>query len=1689
VGPGPGTSDPSALGNTQAARFITSLYLDLLHRLPQAAEVTSWVNVLASGRSWGQVALLFTSSTEYRIDQVTADYRQYLGRNPESNALAGWVGALQAGFSEDWVRAQVLASPEAYGRSGGRPDQWVKYAYENALGRDPEPTGLAGWTNYLQRGGSRPQAALSLLSSPEAHRREVRLDYPELLARPVDPGAVAWWGQALDFGLTNSQLLAALAGSPEYLAGPAAADLPPLGSQAAGVMDAAGANGIQVSDGLANDPLLVARGTGSAWVPFALTVDGLPQAYARIGSDGSWNLSLPAPLLEGLHVLAAQPVAGTATVDPNNTFPIGVALTPPHVQVSVPGGHGTSTPSITVNVTPNPLAGLFGLVHVNVDLNHDGNFTDPREQDQTLAPPFGASNSAQVTLNPLAPGTYQVQVRVGDLAGNFGVSQTFTLGVNPGGPATPISGGPRKIMTTLTQVGTSNQYGLSQPQGPMGNGLGSQGLADLMSAFMSAQSSGTTPPAGSGSGSSNPQGPTGPSGPSGPQPPSGSGFQSVADLVAYYRSYYVFNADNNVLIRVRFNSLASLSQALDPLKAQGMTGAQVVKQQNLVTGFMPVMRMMSLPQLPGFLAATPVYAAIHNVGAVTTQGDGAMGADQYRSQAGVDGTGITVGAISDSVNQIDSHVTPNSGVGVAQSQFTGDLPASGVNILQDGTTTDTDEGRGILEIVHDVAPGAKLAFSSADGGPQAMAQGIVALATQANARVIVDDVTFPDEPFFNDGLVAKAVNQVVNQNQVLYVTSAGNTADHAWSDQFRPTTASVGGLTGTFENFDSGSGQKVLQHFSLAKGQTLNLSFQWDAPFLEGGTPDPRYQVPNNLGVLVTDANGTQVLRSFDDDTVHTGEALQRVIFTNDGSFGTTDFALAFQLVAGPAPTLLKWIRFDNGTPAEFQGAPTVFGHAGAAGALTVGAVPYYSPQTPETFSSQGSDTILFDAGVQRLKTPEVRNKPDVAGPDQVNTANFPGLPAGTSLPPGTWPVFTGTSAAAAHVAGVAALLEQKTPGALSKDVAQALVKSGDSAASGWNKVVGTGMIQLAPSTVAAAPPSTAPLKVGPNVDVSWNVKANPNFNAGQGNPGGGLGGGSNPSAGGAILNSAPNVDVSQRMHNEEEVDIAVDPSNPSRLFIASNQDTEFGTSTPEGLFAAFSTDGGATWTGRFMADGTDGITDKACCDPSVAFDEFGNLFLTYLNDAATLAVLALSTDGGKSFKELTSFTAQDQPKVTTGQGAVWVVFNNGDIEAAGAAVTGLGSVGSFGAVETVPNSSGGNFGNISVGPKGQVMVSFQDSGSGAGPQTIHIAVDPDGLGPSGFNNPIAATSTNVGAFRDIPALVPGPHSAEAASRVAYDRSNGPHRGRVYLDYLDAADTTTNALDVFVRFSDDDGLTWSSPVRVNDDTSGNSHFFPRLAVDQSTGNVAVSWYDCRNDHGSGPGDTDGKPNTDAEIFATVSLNGGASYFPNVQIAAGPSNANDAPDPFGTAIGYGDYTGLVFANGVFHPSWADNSNSTGNNPDGSLSGMDAYTAAVTLASIVQQAQGGLVIKPDLFEPNDTSERAAFLGTLAGTQSFPGIGLAPDLEEPFDYDWFRWTAAVSGTFTVTLTNIQAGGGDIHTRVYTLGPQDTLVELGSSRLIGGVKTQTVSVPVAAGEPLLVWVYGFNHVAGNYDLLVNLQ
>ena len=463
---------------------------------------------------------------------------------------------------------------------------------------------------------------------------------------------------------------------------------------------------------------------------------------------------------------------------------------------------------------------------------------------------------------------------------------------------------------------------------------------------------------------------------------------------------------------------------------------------------------------------------------------------------------------------------------------------------------------------------------------------------------------------------------------------------------------------------------------------------------------------------------------------------------------------------------------------------------------------------------------------------------------------------------------------------------------------------------------------------------------------------------------------------------TVPNVNITRLGGNQSEAAIAIDPTDPNHVVEFSNRERG------AGMVLAVSDDGGATWTvSNFARNDTFG---RACCDPTLSWDRFGNLFMTWLDlDDAGAIPVALSTDGGVDFSLLKVLRPEppegreerlssapvrrgdageedegekpggsekerepspkgssvDQPTITTGPGSVWITWNNnGLMQAAGARVDGLGQVAKFHKRQDVGGTFNCSFGDIAVGPTGQVAEVCTKDQPGTNPAVaaIRTAVDPDGLGPLGFSKARLIGTTNVQQFDPI--RPQKSRTVDAETGFAWDvLASSPHFARLYLVYTDEQPNGSGDTDIWLRSSDDVGATWSAPVRVNDVTT-NAQFMSKIAIDPSTGNLAIGWHDARNDAGGHAfGDTDGIVNSDAMFYLTFSTDGGSTFVPAVQVSQGVSNAKAAQN----GIDYGDYVGLAFFGGIAMPAWSDNSNSTGDNPAGVLRSFDIYTARVSV----------------------------------------------------------------------------------------------------------------------------------------------
>jgi hypothetical protein len=295
-----------------------------------------------------------------------------------------------------------------------------------------------------------------------------------------------------------------------------------------------------------------------------------------------------------------------------------------------------------------------------------------------------------------------------------------------------------------------------------------------------------------------------------------------------------------------------------------------------------------------------------------------------------------------------------------------------------------------------------------------MAVGIQELA-DAGCDVIVDDLTYITEPFFRDGVISQAIDQVVADG-VVFFSSAGNFGSASYTAEFVSAPA-PGTIPGVVHDFGGGD---VFQAVELPEG-TYTLVLQWD----DNSHPEMA-TTTTDLDLYLSNDGGTALL-GFNRENIG-GFPIEVIPFSVEGDTVLTNIVIS--KAAGPdVPVSFKYIMFRGSSQFNMlehvQGTSTIIGHPNAAGAISVGAVrfdknPIYSPDTyPEpvimSFSSIGGTPVN---GV-------VRDKPDITAPNGVNTTVDLGNgdwddPAD---PDTAYPNFFGTSAASPHAAAVAALI------------------------------------------------------------------------------------------------------------------------------------------------------------------------------------------------------------------------------------------------------------------------------------------------------------------------------------------------------------------------------------------------------------------------------------------------------------------------------------------------------------------------------------------------------------------------------------------------------------------------------------------------------------------------------------------
>jgi hypothetical protein len=508
-------------------------------------------------------------------------------------------------------------------------------------------------------------------------------------------------------------------------------------------------------------------------------------------------------------------------------------------------------------------------------------------------------------------------------------------------------------------------------------------------------------------------------------------------------------------------------------------------------------------------------------GSVISQALSQLRVAAARGVFGVSGAGLTIGVISDSYDKATEAATGGAiATHAYEDEVSNDLPGPAgscegqqlpVNVIADGPSGTTDEGRAMLQVIHDLAPAAQLAFATAYSTEIQFAKNIERLAAPvtaggAGADVIVDDVGYYAEPYFQDGPVAVAIRNVTAAG-VTYLTAAGNNnlisggRDFAsWErsgfvDAACPAAVAtaVGGgeAAASCMNF-SPTGTDTAFGIAVNKGASLNVDLQWAEPWY-GVESDLDAYLLNAGGEIVAEAtslngpggvNKPYELLQWKNST---GSAAQ-VNLVIDRCIGTCNPAAS--VAAKPR---LKFALLQNGggvstteypesnPAAGITVGPTIYGHSGAAAAITLGAVNFQqsasAPVEPERYSSRGPVAHYFGpvAGTTRaaaLPAPEAVQKPNVTATDCASTTFFATFN-------GTDWNFCGTSEAAPHAAAVAALMLQARPAASPGQVLAALESSATAftGAGVGGTAVGAGLVNAEaaiPRIQEVAPPLEA---------------------------------------------------------------------------------------------------------------------------------------------------------------------------------------------------------------------------------------------------------------------------------------------------------------------------------------------------------------------------------------------------------------------------------------------------------------------------------------------------------------------------------------------------------------------------------------------------------------------------------------
>ncbi len=372
------------------------------------------------------------------------------------------------------------------------------------------------------------------------------------------------------------------------------------------------------------------------------------------------------------------------------------------------------------------------------------------------------------------------------------------------------------------------------------------------------------------------------------------------------------------------------------------------------------------------------------------------------------------------------------------------------------------------------------------------------------------------------------------------------------------------------------------------------------------------------------------------------------------------------------------------------------------------------------------------------------------------------------------------------------------------------------------------------------------------------------------------------------------------------EPSIAIDPNNPNRLVAGAVLDRAY-----------YSHDGGKTWNKQQISSSY-GVWG----DPVILADYQGNFYYFHLSfpsgegdwdsDKLDRMVCQVSTDGGQSWSD-GSYTGWFPPKDQDKEWAVadprnnhiyltWTQFDaygsdnpNDKSNILFSRSTDEGSSWSTAiSINQIPGNclddDGTTEGAVpAVGPNGEIYVAWALN------EKIYFDRSLDGGDTWLKQDKVIGEQVN-GWDQEIP----GVGRANGMPVTICDLSNGPHRGRIYVNWSDQRNGADNT-DIWMAYSDDGGDQWSEPRKVNTDQESKHQFFPWATIDQTNGHIYVVFYDRRQTEGLA-----------TEVYLATSADGGQS-FTNEKISAEAFTS----DP---GVFFGDYNHIAAFDGRVRPIW-------------------------------------------------------------------------------------------------------------------------------------------------------------------------